>query len=319
MDTRIVFMGTPDFAASILADMLHSGMNIVGVITVPDKPAGRGQKIKSSPVKEIAVSENIPILQPIKLKDPDFIEAVKELNADIFIVVAFRMLPEVVWNIPPLGTINLHASLLPQYRGAAPINWAIINGEKETGLTTFKIDHKIDTGKIILSEKAAIEEDMSAGDLHDILMEKGARLIIETIELLISGKAELFDQNNIIESLPELKKAPKLFKEDCQINWSEDSQTVHNFIRGLSPYPGAWTIFVNEEGEEFSAKILSATKSNVDSGENTGHVDTPDNKSIKVHCSTGTIDIEIFQPQGKKRMSSEQFLRGYRKSLVKVI
>jgi len=319
MDTRIVFMGTPDFAASILDEMLRSGMNIVGVVTVPDKPAGRGQKLRSSPVKEIAISHGLPILQPVKLKDPDFISALQELKAEINIVVAFRMLPELVWSIPPLGTFNLHASLLPQYRGAAPINWAIINGEKETGLTTFKIDHKIDTGQILLQDKVSIQEDMSAGDLHDILMNKGASLIIKTIELIKSGEAEFIDQGDFITSNTELKQAPKLFKEDCRINWSQDSNTIHNFIRGLSPFPGAWTVFVNEEGEEFSAKILSAAKKHSPDSKTAGFVATPDSRIIEVACGSGVIAIDNFQPQGKKRMLAEQFLRGYRKELVKVV
>lgn len=311
-------MGTPDFAATILGKLLESGKEIVGVVTAPDRPSGRGQKLKSSPVKTMALTHNIPVLQAIKLKDPEFIESLASLNADFFIVVAFRMLPEVVWTIPSIGTFNLHASLLPQYRGAAPINWAIINGEKETGLTTFLIDHKIDTGKIILQEKVEISDEMTAGELHDVLMNKGADLVRETVDILSSGKAHSIDQDKLVEEGIVLKPAPKLFKKDCRINWTEDSQTVYNFIRGLSPYPGAWTIFVNDEGEEFSARILTATISPSGKEMRAGNISSIDTKNLIIYCESGALEIIHFQPEGKKRMTTEQFLRGYRKNLTKV-
>ncbi len=311
-------MGTPDFAATILDDIVKSGLEIVGVVTAPDRPAGRGQKLKSSPVKATSEAHKIPVLQPIKLKDPEFIQSLKSLKPDLFIVVAFRMLPEIVWSIPPFGTINLHASLLPQYRGAAPINWAIINGEKETGLTTFKIDHKIDTGRIILQEKVVLTDDMTAGDLHDILMNKGAGLITRTVDLLFSDKAELNDQNNLLESQDELKPAPKLFKENCRIDWSQSRQTIYNFIRGLSPYPGAWTVFCNQEGKEFSARVHSVSKKITDNDKPAGMIDQTNKLELVIHCESGALSINTFQPEGKKKMSAEQFLRGYRKILIKV-
>ncbi len=311
-------MGTPDFAATILDDMVKSGFKIVGVVTAPDRPSGRGQKLKSSPVKATSTIHNIPVLQPVKLKDPEFIQSLRSLEADLYIVVAFRMLPEIVWSIPPLGTINLHASLLPQYRGAAPINWAIINGEKESGLTTFKIDHKIDTGKIILQEKVAITEDMTAGELHDILMNKGVGIISRTISLLSSGKAELNDQENLLKPQVVLRPAPKLFKETCRIDWSQGGTTIYNFIRGLSPYPGAWTVFCNQEGEKFSVRLLSVSKKIMDHYMPAGVIEQTDKVELLVYCKSGAFAINTFQPEGKKSMTAEQFLRGYRKTLVKV-
>ncbi|MTI24447.1 methionyl-tRNA formyltransferase, partial [Fulvivirga kasyanovii] len=236
-DLRIIYMGTPDFAVPSLEILLENKFNVVAVITAPDKPKGRGQKLMTSPVKDCAVKHNLPVLQPSNLKSPEFIEELKSYNANLQIVVAFRMLPEVVWNMPEIGTFNLHASLLPQYRGAAPINWAIINGEKETGVTTFFLKHEIDTGKIIFQEKETIREDDTVGDLYARLMQKGAQLVLKTVQAIQQEDYPQTDQNEN----QELKKAPKIFRETCQIDWSQSTAHVYNFIRGLSPYPAAWT------------------------------------------------------------------------------
>lgn len=298
-------MGTPEFAAICLEEILQSKHEVVGVITVPDKPAGRGQKISQSAVAKLAIEKNLKLFQPEKLKNPDFLEELKLLNADAFVVVAFRMLPKEVWQIPPKGTFNLHASLLPQYRGAAPINWAIINGEKETGVTTFMIDEKIDTGNILLKEKVTILPDDNAGTLHDKLAETGKKLIIETLDGL---------ENNTIEALPqknpeELKPAPKIFKEDCKINWSEPIEKIHNKIRGLSPYPAAWTNF--KKGPE--SKLIKVYKGNFEksahSFENWGEISF-DTTHIKIQLSDGHYFIEELQPEGKKRMTAKEFLNG---------
>lgn len=239
-DLRIVYMGTPDFAVEPLRKLVEGGYNIVGCITMPDKPAGRGHKIQFSPVKEYALGQNIPLLQPEKLKDESFQAELKAWNADLQIVVAFRMLPESVWNMPRLGTFNLHASLLPQYRGAAPINWAVINGEKETGITTFFLTHDIDTGNIIMQEKVTIEESDNVGIVHDKLMYLGADLVVKTVDQIIAGEIKTTQQSELYGNESELKPAPKIFKETCKIDFSQEAKTIYNFVRGLSPYPAAW-------------------------------------------------------------------------------
>jgi len=312
-------MGTPDFAVASLRALVEAGENVVGVVTAPDRPAGRGQKLKSSPVKIYSNKNNIPVLQPVKLKDPSFVESLNSLKAGIFIVVAFRMLPEVVWKMPLLGTFNLHASLLPQYRGAAPINWAVINGEKETGLTTFLIDEKIDTGKIILQEKVAISESTTAGELHDLLMEKGAKLVLKTVDCLLDSDFEFTTQSKMIEAGTDLKPAPKLFKEDCKIDWTLENKKVYNHIRGLSPYPGAWTIFLNENEEEVSAKILLAEMVETDKLLDPGTVSMETGNEIIVYSEDGALRILKLQAAGKKPMFTKDFLRGYRKRLVRAI
>lgn len=306
---RIVFMGTPDFAVPSLAALVEQGFNIVAVVTTPDKPAGRGLKMRESAVKKYAVAQGIPVLQPLKLKNPEFIEALKALNTDLQVVVAFRMLPEIVWAMPPKGTINLHASLLPQYRGAAPINWAIINGETETGVTTFKLRHEIDTGQLIEQQKVPIEPDETAGELHDKLMKAGARLLLNSVNQIQNSTAD-YKPQRVSEEEP-LHGAPKLFRADCKIDWNKDLRSVYNLIRGLSPYPGAWTI-VNGQ----TMKILRAEK------EETSGIDAPDNvltdhqSYLKIACGDGLIVVKEIQPAGKKRMKVEDFLRGYRGTLA---
>ena len=299
---RIIFMGTPEFAVPSLETLVQNKFNVVAVITAPDKPQGRGQKLVSSPVKESALKHNIPVLQPVNLKSSDFLEELKGYRANLQIVVAFRMLPEVVWTMPELGTFNLHASLLPQYRGAAPINWAIINGEKETGVTTFFLKHEIDTGRIIYQEKEPILENDDVGTLYERLMQKGAALVLKTVKAIETGNYPSVPQDLNVE----IKHAPKIFKETCEINWSQSSEQVINFVRGLSPYPGAWTML---NGKAY--KILKCKKSMVDSPQsavNNGQW-TIDH-GLKVRTADGWVSILEFQPEGKKRMSVEEFLRG---------
>lgn len=312
-DLRIVYMGTPDFAVESLRMLVENEYNVVGVITMPDKPAGRGHKIQYSAVKKYALEKNLPLLQPEKLKDEEFLEALKAWKADLQIVVAFRMLPEVVWNMPRFGTFNLHASLLPQYRGAAPINWAIINGEKETGVTTFFLTHEIDTGKIIKQKKVTIGNNDNAGKIHDELMTVGAKLVKQTVDDLIAGEIDAVDQSQFFQAESELKAAPKIFKETCQINWDKSALEIHNLIRGLSPYPAAWTELQMQEGTEplyckiFETEIISAkpelTPGKIQSDFKTYlHVATPD----------GFISVKTIQVAGKKAMSVGDFLRGWK-------
>lgn len=300
----IVFMGTPEFAAHSLRLVVESGYNVVGVITAPDRPSGRGQKINYSSVKEYAVKKGLHLMQPTNLKDTTFIEELKALNADIQVVVAFRMLPEVIWNMPSKGTLNLHASLLPKYRGAAPINWAIINGEKESGVTTFFIEKEIDTGNIILQEKVNIEENENAGHLHDKLMEVGGQLVCETIDKISSGKIEGTAQKG------KATQAPKIFKKDCKINWSDSIENIHDFIRGLSPYPTAWT-FVDEEQKQ-NIKVFKSSIQKTSHSESSGKIITDGKNELKVAVNGGFIQLHEIQLSGKKKMKTEDFLRGYR-------
>ena len=311
MALRIVFMGTPEFAMTSLDRLVQHGFNVVSVVTVPDKPAGRGQKIQFSAVKQYAVDKNIQVLQPEKLKDFEFLEQLRALNADLFIVVAFRMLPEVVWSMPRLGTFNLHGSLLPQYRGAAPINWAVINGEKETGVTTFFIEKKIDTGKILFSDRIAIGELATAGQIHDELMEVGANLVVKTVKAIETGNIQPVSQENIIKE-KELKSAPKIFKEDCRIHWSESTEKVYNLIRGLSPYPAAWSVMNGGEGEQsLSVKIFETEKELEKVFKPAGTIVTDGKKFLKIITSDGSINVKSLQAEGKKRLSIEEFLRGF--------
>lgn len=305
---RIVFMGTPEFAVASLNALVEAGCNIVGVITAPDKPAGRGMKLTESAVKKYAVGKDLYILQPSKLKNPEFLAELRSLNADLQIVVAFRMLPEVVWKMPPLGTINLHGSLLPQYRGAAPINWAIINGEKETGVTTFKLKQEIDTGDILLQEKIQIGENDTAGDLHDIMKEIGANLLVATIKGIEDGSLQETAQSKVLEQFTgELKHAPKLFTETCTINWNKSCDEIHNLIRGLSPYPAALT-YLNGK----LLKIYQCTKEKITPSDTSGSYDTDGKNYLKFTCSDGYIHAIDLQLEGKKRLPVAEFLRGYR-------
>ena len=312
-------MGTPEFAVASLDALLKAGINIVAVITAPDKPAGRGMKLTESPVKKYAVRHDLKILQPEKLKNPDFLEELKSLNADLQVVVAFRMLPDVVWNMPSMGTINLHGSLLPQYRGAAPINWVIINGEKETGVTTFKLKHEIDTGDILLQESFPIGEDETAGEVHDKMKGIGARVLVETIKGLADSTLKEKPQEIIQQSLlnsqlaatenikPALKQAPKINSAICQINLDDSVENVHNLIRGLSPHPGAFTI-INEK----MLKIYRSKKEITFPNETEGDYETDGKTFLKFACANGYIHLLEVQMEGKKKMSIEEFLKGYR-------
>ncbi|MBN1118016.1 MAG: methionyl-tRNA formyltransferase [Bacteroidales bacterium] len=308
---RIVFMGTPDFAVASLKELINNNIKVVGIITAPDKPAGRGKKLKLSPVKEFALENNIsPILQPANLKSPEFLDELKALNADLFVVVAFRMLPEIVWSMPRLGTINLHASLLPQYRGAAPINWAIINGENKTGVTCFFIEKEIDTGNIISQVSIAIEQNENAGTLHDKLMIIGAETLVKTVQTIGNGFFEAIPQNKL-SLKKDLKSAPKIFKEDCRINWNQNVRNIYNFIRGLSPYPAAWTQLFNAETNQIlDLKIFEADYEEGSASAKTGSVFYSD-KQIKVSCKNGNIIVKELQTAGKKRMPADAFLRGF--------
>ncbi len=308
---RIVFMGTPDFAVASLKALFDGGCNIVGVITAPDKPAGRGNKLTESAVKKYAVENNIKVLQPEKLKNPEFLEELQNLKADLQVVVAFRMLPEIVWNMPKFGTFNLHGSLLPQYRGAAPLNWAVMNGETKTGVTTFLLDHEIDTGKIIFKKETAIGENETVGEVHDRLMENGAKLVVETVDAIAEGNIQPVPQTGLIEE-SQIKHAPKIFKEDCKIDWEKDTETVRNLIRGLSPYPTAWTNLINQKnGDEIQAKIFFAKKTVSEKVVLPGTIDSDGKTFLKVACGNGWLQVTDLQIAGKKRMKTDEFLRGF--------
>ena len=301
---RIVFMGTPDFAVGILDTIYKNNYDIVGVITAPDKPAGRGQKVSMSAVKEYALEKNLRLLQPTNLKSEEFLAELKSLDANLQVVVAFRMLPEVVWKMPKLGTFNLHASLLPEYRGAAPINWAIINGETKTGVTSFFIDDKIDTGAMILSKETEIGDNETAGELHDRLMHLGSETVLETLQLIESGKATTTLQENNLD----VKTAYKLNKDNCKIDWSQSGKTIFNLIRGLSPYPAAWT-FINDGENEWNVKIYSASFEEKAHSETIGKITTT-KKEIFITTKDGVLKIESLQFPGKKRMLAHELLNG---------
>ncbi len=309
-DLRIVFMGTPEFAVESLKALVENNYNVVGIITSPDKPAGRGMQFQSSAVKKYALSQNLLVLQPEKLKNEVFLSELEKLQADIQIVVAFRMLPEVVWDMPPKGTFNLHASLLPQYRGSAPINWSIINGEKQTGVTTFFLTHEIDTGEIIFQEKIEILDTDNAETVHDKLMFLGADLVLKTIDAVIDGAIKSRPQSGFISNENELKPAPKLFKENCKIDWEKSGEEIRNFVRGLSPYPAAWTEFeVNGEllnFKVFETKFIPETH-NFPIGEFTTYNKT----TLRVSVKDGFIEITDIQLSGKKRMKIKDFLNGF--------
>jgi methionyl-tRNA formyltransferase len=307
---RIVFMGTPDFAIPSLQKLLDAGYEIPAVLTAPDKPAGRGMKLTESAVKKFALSKGLKVLQPEKLKNQDFLEDLKNLKADMQVVVAFRMLPEIVWNMPPMGTINLHASLLPQYRGAAPINWAIINGEKETGVTTFKLKHEIDTGDILLQEKIAIGDGENAGELHDRVKEIGAELLIETIDKLTHNKLRETPQSITSRTSGDqqyLHHAPKISTEDCEIKWEKSTDEIYNLIRGLSPNPAAFTSLNGKK-----LKIFRAEREAAAINESPGNIVSDHKLYLKFACNNGYISVKELQPEGKKKMNVESFLRGWR-------
>lgn len=301
---RIIFMGTPDFAVASLEALINNGYQVVAVVTAPDRPAGRGRKIRESAVKQYSIQQNIPVLQPEKLRDPNFISQLQKLRADLQVVVAFRMLPEVVWNMPPLGTINVHASLLPQYRGAAPINHAIINGETETGVTTFQLNHQIDTGNILLHKKIKIEEEDNVGTLHDKLMALGAKALIETVNGLENNTIEAVDQDEIIQG-SELKTAPKIFKQDCEIDWNKKTIEIFNLIRGLSPYPGAFTTLNGLNLKIFHTEIEKEIPTH-----QPGDIISDGKTFLKFATADGYLKIIELQLEGKKRNGIEEFLRG---------
>lgn len=304
-DLRIVFMGTPDFAVASLDILVQHGCNIVGVITAPDKPAGRGLQVQESAVKKYAVSKGLLVLQPEKLKHPGFLTELQALKADLQVVVAFRMLPEAVWNMPPMGTINVHASLLPNYRGAAPINWAIINGEKTSGVTTFKLQHAIDTGDVLFSESVLIGNDETTGELHDKLMQTGAGLLLKTVQAIAQNQIQETPQAHLPEA--DIKHAPKIFKENCQINWQQPLDNIYNLVRGLSPYPTAWTLLKGK-----NLKIFKAVKEHTTPAIAPGEVSTDHKTYLKFAAPDGYLVLQEIQLEGKKKMDIEAFLRGYR-------
>jgi len=308
---RIIFLGTPDFAVPSLDILVANGYNIAAVITAPGKPAGRGLQIKESPIKKYADIKGIPAFQPVRLSDPEFLASVKALHADLQIVVAFRMMPQALWQMPPLGTFNLHGSLLPHYRGAAPINRAIMNGETETGVTTFFLKQEIDTGNIIFRDKITISPNETAGELHDRMMVSGAGLVLKTVQAIESGKVILKEQNEFILSGESLKSAPKIYNADCKIDWNLSRQTIHNQVRGLSPFPGAFTHLVDAGGTQFLMKIFRTQLVDADEIAKAGTIRIFE-KKLLVFCNDGPIEILELQQEGKKRIPSPEFIKGFR-------
>ncbi|MCC8071066.1 MAG: methionyl-tRNA formyltransferase [Bacteroidales bacterium] len=307
---KIVFLGTPDFAVPSLQALHEAGYDIVGVVTMPDKPAGRGHKLLHSPVKQYAEAHGLRLLQPVKLKDPAFVEELRSLDADLFVVIAFRMLPEVVWTMPRLGTFNLHASLLPRYRGAAPINWAVINGDTETGVTTFFLKHEIDTGDVIQQVKVPIHPTDNVGDVHDRLMELGARLTLDTVRRIEEGNLTATPQDELLQG-EEPTPAPKIFKETCHVDWSRTAREVHNLVRGLSPYPAAWST-LTDDGRPYGDVKIFATR--VVDGEPIGEPGTArvDGERLIVACGDGNLELLELQLPGKRRLDTAALLRGLR-------
>lgn len=308
---RIVYMGTPDFAVESLRCLVEGGYNVVGVITMPDKPAGRGHKIQYSPVKQYALEHNLPLLQPEKLKDETFLQALRTWKADIQIVVAFRMLPEVVWSMPRLGTFNLHASLLPQYRGAAPINWAVINGDTETGITTFFLRHEIDTGEVIQQVRVPISDTDNVGIVHDKLMTLGGQLVTETVDAILNGTVKTIPQEEMAV-VGELRPAPKIFKETCRIDWNQPVKRIYDFIRGLSPYPAAWSELLLPDGTTMVVKIFETEKLSQPHQLSPGTLLTDGKSYIRIAVTDGLIGIRALQLPGKKRLKTDELLRGFR-------
>ena len=304
---RIVFMGTPAFAVASLSALLQAKMNVVGVVTAPDKPAGRGMQLQQSAVKQFALAHDLPILQPEKLKSPEFFEALKQWQPDLQVVVAFRMLPEQIWSFPSMGTLNVHGSLLPQYRGAAPINWAIINGEKETGVTTFQLQHAIDTGAILLQDRIPIAPNNTAGEIHDTMMEVGAQLLVKTLHGLFDNSIKAVPQEKVIGNIA-LQHAPKIFTKDCEIDWEKPCASIHNLIRGLAPFPGAITKIDGKIIKLFLTQMIEGPPTEVP-----GSFITDGKTYAKIACKDGYIGLSDIQWEGKKRMPIIDFLRGYRK------
>lgn len=310
-DLRIVYMGTPDFAVEALRCLVEGGYNVVGVITMPDKPAGRGHKIQYSSVKQYALEHGLPLLQPEKLKNEEFLDALRAWKADLQIVVAFRMLPEVVWNMPRLGTFNLHASLLPQYRGAAPINWAVINGDAETGITTFFLKHEIDTGEVIQQVRVPIADTDDVGVVHDKLMVLGGKLVVETVDAILAGTVKSIPQEEMAV-VGELRPAPKIFKETCRIDWNLPVKRIYDFVRGLSPYPAAWTELVQPGGETVVVKVFETEKIEEPHQLIPGTLLTDGKSFLRVAAADGFIGIRSLQLPGKKRLKTDELLRGFR-------
>ncbi|MRT91372.1 methionyl-tRNA formyltransferase [Ancylomarina sp. 16SWW S1-10-2] len=308
---RIVYMGTPEFAVAPLNALIESGCNVVGVVTNPDKPAGRGQKIQESAVKKYALEKGLPILQPDKFRNETFLSELKALNADLQVVVAFKMLPEMVWDMPKFGTLNLHASLLPHYRGAAPINWAIMNGDKETGVSTFLLQHKIDTGNILFQEKISIAENDNLETVHDSLMEIGSNLVVKTVRAIEANDYPQIPQNELVADGEELKNAPKIFKNDCKINWASPINNIHNHIRGLSPYPAAWTELIDSNDKKVMVKVYAANKEIESHSHPVGTLLSDKKTYLKVAVEGGFINLTTIQMAGKKRMQIADFLRGF--------
>ena len=310
-DLRIVYMGTPEFAVESLRCLVEGGYNVVGVITMPDKPAGRGHKLQYSAVKQYALEHDLPLLQPEKLKDEAFLEALRAWKADLQIVVAFRMLPEVVWNMPRLGTFNLHASLLPQYRGAAPINWAVINGDTETGVTTFFLKHEIDTGEIIRQVRVPIADTDDVGTVHDRLMMLGGRVVTETVDDILAGTVKSIPQEQLATT-GELRPAPKIFKDTCRIDWNQPVKRIYDFVRGLSPYPAAWTELVQPDGSVLVLKIFQTEKIVKAHNLQPGTLETDGKTYLRVAAADGFVGICSLQLPGKKRLNTDELLRGFR-------
>ena len=313
-DLKIIFFGTPDFAVESLSRLVEGGYNIAAVVTMPDKPAGRGRQLQQSDVKRYAVEHDLPVLQPVSLKDEAFIEQLRSYGAQLFIVIAFRMLPEAVWQMPPLGTFNLHASLLPRYRGAAPINWAVMNGDTETGVTTFFLKHEIDTGDVIQQRSCPIGREDNVEVIHDRLMVMGADMVLETVDAIIAGTVKPIPQDQMLTAGQQPTPAPKIFKDTCRIDWSRPAEALYNHIRGLSPYPAAWTVLQDADGNEMTTLKVYAT------GEpepfTSGDKPMPgpivaDRKTLRVACDDGWLELLSLQQSGKKRMDTDAFLRGY--------
>ncbi len=312
-DLRIVFLGTPEFAVESLDRLVTEGFNVVGVVTMPDKPAGRGHKMFQSPVKQYALEHGLRLMQPVKLKDPAFVEELRSLEADLFIVIAFRMLPEIVWQMPRLGTFNLHASLLPRYRGAAPINWAVINGDKETGVTTFFLKHEIDTGDIIQQERVEILDTDNVGDVHDKLMHLGASLTVDTVNHILAGDLSPIPQSVLLNNDAEPTPAPKIFKETCRIDWTRPALEIHNLVRGLSPYPCAWTELFTGESETpaYNIKVIETELTDIPGEESQAPGSIRKGKHLEIFCGDGKcLRVKQLQPSGKKPMGGKDFLNG---------
>lgn len=309
-DLKIVFFGTPEFAVESLKRLVEGGYNVVGVVTMPDKPAGRGHKMFHSPVKEYAMEKGLKLMQPVKLKDPEFVEELRSLHADLQIVIAFRMLPEVVWSMPPMGTFNLHASLLPKYRGAAPINWAVMNGDTETGVTTFFLKHEIDTGDIIQQRRMKIGRCDNVETVYDGLMKMGAGMVIETVEAILAGTVHAIPQDELLAGNDTPTPAPKIFKDTCKIDWNWQGEKIYNHVRGLSPYPAAWTEITDGAGTVHSVKIFETGEPEACADTVAGQL-TADKNRMWIGCSDGRVEVLSLQLAGKKRMDAGAFLRGF--------